>query len=87
MFPELRNAIKRSMLHYYVALQMSAGAIAPLHLSAVEDGPPPIVRRYQTHNASPWDPREIVRVNGQSAIVLLPDSSENDNPESIIRLN
>ena len=63
------EAIKRSVLHYYVALQLSAGAVSLLDIPLVHDTPAPIVRLYATAQAGRWDPREIVVVGCEAAII------------------
>lgn len=72
----MKSAIKRTVLHYYVALQLSAGALAPLGVPLSDDGPAPIVRRYQVESGWQFDPREVISVGRQTAILTLPDHAK-----------
>ena len=63
------NALYRWLFHYYVALTMSAGAVAPMIGPAPLDAPPAIVRRYVQPGAGRWDPRESVLVHGRVAVL------------------
>lgn len=65
----MRNSVKRWLLHYYIALQLGAGAVTHLGVLSLDDGPPPIVRPYRDLLAGPWDPREVVTTRHGPAIV------------------
>jgi hypothetical protein len=81
------QAIKRAVLHYYIALQLGAGAIAPLNLPAMDDGPPPIVRKYFDNAEWRFDPREIVQVGGSAAILTLAEPMSETAASSQLYLN
>lgn len=71
------GALGRSLLHYYIALKLSAGSIAPLGLPAYLDAPPPIVRRHQ-RDLNGWDPREIVRLGDAVSVLTLPAEPDSE---------
>lgn len=83
----LKHPFLRSAFNYYVALKLSAGAIAPLGMPLFSDEPAPIVRRYSRTGASMWDPREVVRVGRQQAVLTLPEQLDDDQTRSTIRMN
>jgi hypothetical protein len=62
----------RSVIHYYVALKLSAGAVAPMFGLQLENPPAPIVRRYFSPDETFWDPREMVSVGAEKGILTLP---------------
>lgn len=65
----MRNSVKRWLLHYYIALQLGAGAATQLSIVSLDEGPPPIVRPYRDQYSGPWDPREVITTGRKSAIV------------------
>ena len=65
----MRNTVKRWLLHYYIALQLGAGAVTQLSIISLDEGPPPIVRPYRDLYSGPWDPREVITTGRTSAIV------------------
>ncbi len=73
------GAFGRSLLHYYIALKLSAGAIAPLGLPAHLDAPPPIVRKYR-RDFGGWDPREIIRVGNAVSVLTMPAEHDQESP-------
>lgn len=81
------NAVYRSILHYYMALSMSAGVVAPLPWTLSLDGPAPIVRKYVRSGTDRWDPRETILVGGRVAIVTQPLKSDRMASTSIVLQN
>lgn len=81
------GTLGRSLLHYYIALKLSAGAIAPLGLPAHFDSPPPIVRRHRRETGG-WDPREMIRIGDTVAVLTLPaDHDANADGPAFTTLN
>lgn len=83
----VRSAVSRSILHYYVALKLSAGAIAPMFGPQFLDSPPPIVRRLMHPGETTWDSREVVTVRDQQAVVTLPLEIQGTHRTSFVGKN
>lgn len=66
----------RSALNYYIALRLSAGVVAPLGIQAILESPPPIVRRHQ-RSVDGWDPREVIRLGGSTAVITVRNNVQN----------
>jgi hypothetical protein len=84
---ELRTTLRRSIVQYYVALKLSAGAVAPMFDLHLEDQPAPIVRRYRQPGYAHWDAREVVSMGATSAIVTLPIDQSRSHLEQLIGKN
>lgn len=76
--------LRRALLHYYIALTMSAGMATPLAWVPSLDGPPPIVRRSRQPGAGQLDPCEIVSDGTVSAVVTRPLAPDLSVPPSMI---
>lgn len=83
----VRSAVSRSILRYYVALKLSAGAIAPMFGPQLMDSPPPIVRRLMHPGETTWDARELVTLRNQQAVVTLPLAIRGTNSTSFVGKN
>jgi hypothetical protein len=83
----LRTQMYRSVIHYYVALKLSAGAVAPMFGPQFENPPTPIVRRYVHADGTQWDPRETVSVGTRRGIVTLPCGDRRAFPAAFIGNN
>lgn len=83
----LKNTVLRSILNYYVALKLSAGAVADIDWPILDDGPAPIVRRYIQPGKAHWDPREILMLDGKAAVVTVPIRPGVVTGYSAMRLN
>lgn len=81
------KTLYRAILHYYVALTMSAGSVAPLPWTLSLDGPAPIVRKYIHRGSEKWDPREAVNVDNGFAILTSPLSLNGTSRKSIVLKN
>jgi hypothetical protein len=82
------NSLYRWLFHYYIALTLSAGAVAPMIGSTPLGAPAPIVRRYVQPGANLWDPRESVVVHhGRLAIVTAPMDRQQRYSGTIIQQN
>lgn len=83
----LRPQIYRSVIHYYVALKLSAAAVSPMFGPQFEAPPTPIVRRHFSPDETRWDPREMVSVGTETGIVTLSSGDRRTLPAAFIGKN
>lgn len=83
----LRTKMYRSVIHYYVALKLSAGAVAPMFGPLFENPPAPIVRRYFRPDETRWDPREMISAGMGLGIVTLSSGDRRIFPAAFIGKN
>ena len=83
----VRTTIRRSIVQYYVALKLSAGAVAPMFDVHLQESPAPIVRSYRQPGDVNWDAREVVMLGTQSAIVTLPFDKSQSTLDQLISEN
>lgn len=67
----LRNTARQSLVRYYVALKLNAGAVAPILGPFIDKSPSPIVRRYSQPHISRWHPLEIISVGNRTGIITM----------------
>lgn len=77
----------QSLIHYYVALKLSAAAVAPMFGPELDHQPVPIVRKSIMSGETQWDPREIVSVGGETGVVTLPHGAHRGPIVSLIGNN
>jgi hypothetical protein len=81
-----RNAA-RTVVRYYAALRLSAGAataLFPVHM--IEDRPP-LVRTINESLVGGFDRRELIEHHGSTHVVTLPTSPTARVPQSRISIN
>lgn len=83
----LRTRMYQSLIHYYVALQLSAAAVAPMFGAEFDHEPAPIVRKSFAWSETRWDPREVVSVGGETGVVTLAHRVDRLSSASLISNN
>lgn len=79
------DGLRECILHYYLALRLSAAASVPMSFTFDQlDSPAPVVRFTATRLDTGFDPREMIQDERGRAFVIVMDSGSRAHPHSIL---